>query len=134
MTIIEQLARWLAAKLNLPVEDTAAGGAVFWGYLPEAPARAVCVYAEELRPEGDTDGTRVQIVVRSGADGAWPLETALAIVRLLNDRRDVLFVRDGAYISRVETERGFEFAGMSEGNTQQYAGYFRVYDCGGEAL
>ena len=129
MTIIEQMARWLAAKLDLPVEDTGAGGAVFWGYLPEAPARAVCVYAGELRPEGDADGTRVQIVVRSDADGAWPLKTALTIVRLLNDRRDVLFVPDGAYISRVETERGFEFAGMSDGNRQLYEGYFRVYDC-----
>lgn len=129
MTIIEQLARYLAAKLALPFEG-AVSGAVFFGYLPAAPVKAVCVYASDLRAPGDQDGARVQIVIRSDADGAWPLEKAVEIMRLLDERRDLLFTADGDYISRVETESGFEFAGLENNATQMYAANFRVYYCG----
>lgn len=129
MTIIEQMARFLAVKLRLPFEGDA-DGAVFFGYMPETPVKALCVYANDLRAPGDSDGARVQIVIRSNADGAWPLEKAVEIMRLLDDRRDLLFVADGDYVSRVETESGFEFVGLENNSTQMYAANFRVYYCG----
>ena len=129
MTIIEQLARYLAAKLGLPFEGST-GGAVFFGYMPDKPVKAICVYANDIRAPGDSDGARVQIVIRSDADGAWPLSTAVEIMRLLDDQRDLLFTADGSYVSRVETEKGFEFIGLESNSTQMYAANFRVYYCG----
>ena len=131
MTIIEQMARYLAAKLGLPFEgDAGAGAAVFFGYLPEAPAKAICVYASDLRAPGDADGARVQVVIRSDADGAWPLTAAVEILDLLDERRDLLFAPGGCYVNRVETVRGFEFTGINDGDAQYYAAEFRVYACG----
>ena len=131
MNILEQLARYLAAKLNLPFEGSAdAPAAVFFGYMPAEPVRAVCVYAADLRAPGDADGARVQVAIRSDLDGAWPLEVAEEILELLDERRDLLLSIDGSYVHRVETERGFEFSGMGESDTQLYAADFRVYACG----
>ena len=132
MTILEQLARYLAARLNLPFEGDDPAGAVFYGYLPERPVRAVCVYADDLRPGGGEQGAAVQIAVRSDVDGEWPLQTGLAILRALDERRDLLPVAGGDYISRIRTERGFEFGGLMANNTQVYTATFRVYTCGGE--
>lgn len=131
MTIIEQLARFLAAKLRIPFEGTDAEGAVFFGYMPDKPAKAICVYANDLRTPGDSDGTRVQIIIRSDMDGAWPLEKAVQIMRLLDGRRDLTFTLDGDYIIRVEAEKGFEFSGLAAGNTQMYAANFVIYTCCG---
>ena len=131
MTIIEQLARYLAAKLQISFEGN--GGsetACFFGYMPAEPAKAVCVYANDLRAPGDLDGVRVQIAIRSDGDGAWPLALAVDIMCLLDDQRDLLFVPEGDYVNRVETERGFEFTGLNDNNTQFYTANFRVYACG----
>ena len=130
MTIIEQLARFLAAKLRLPFEGNEANGAVFFGYMPAEPVKAMCVYANDLRAPGDMDGARVQIVIRSDMDGAWPLEKALQIMRLMDEQRDLIFTPDGYYVNRIVTEKGFEFSGLTEGNTQMYAANFRIYYCG----
>ena len=129
MTIIEQAARYLAAKLRLPFESDQPGS-VFFGYMPAKPAKAICVYANDLRAPGDDEGARIQVVVRSDLDGAWPLEKSVEIMRLLDEQRDVLFTKDGDFISRIETESGFEFAGMSDNQIQMYAANFRVYYCG----
>ena len=125
MTVVEQLARYLAAKLQLPFEEK-----VFFGYMPAEPVKAVCVYAADLRAPGDLDGARVQVAIRSDADGAWPLSLAVEIMRLLDDQRDLLFTAGGDYVSRVQTERGFEFTGLSDGGTQFYTADFKVYACG----
>ena len=131
MTILEQLARYLAAKLNLPFEDLDAQASVFFGALPDAPAKAVCVYASDLRPSGDDDGSRVQVIIRSDMDGGWPAQLAVRLMALLDEARDVCFVPDGCYVNRVETERGFEFTGTSQNGAQYYAARFRIYTCGG---
>ena len=131
MTIIEQLARYLASKLGLPFEGgPGAEAACFFGYMPAEPTKAVCVYANDLRAPGDLDGVRVQIAIRSDTDGAWPLSLAVEILRLLDDRRDLLFTAEGDYVNRVETERGFEFTGLNDSNTQFYTADFKVYACG----
>lgn len=131
MTIVEQLARYLAAKLRLPFEgDGSSAAACFFGYMPAAPVKAVCVYASDLRAPGDLDGARVQIAIRSDVDGEWPLSLAVEIMRLLDEQRDLLLVAEGDYVNRIETERGFEFAGLNDGNTQFYTAHFRVYACG----
>ena len=130
MTIVEQMARFLANKLRLPFEGNQAEGAVFFGYMPAEPAKALCVYANDLRAPGDMDGARVQVVIRSDMDGAWPLEKAVEIMRLLDEQRDMIFTPDGYYINRITTEKGFEFAGLTESNTQMYAANFRIYYCG----
>ena len=130
MTIIEQLARYLAAKLGLPFEGGGEEPAVFFGYLPAEPVKAVCVYASDLRAPGDLDGARAQVVIRSDADGAWPLTVAAEILRQLDERRDLLFTPGGCYVNRVETVRGFEFNGINDNDAQYYAAEFRVYSCG----
>lgn len=131
MNIMEQLARYFAAKLGLPFEGNAdAGAAVFFGSMPMEPVKAVCVYAGDLRSSGDLDGVRVRVVIRSDEDGAWPLRIAGDILELLDERRDLLFWAEGDYVSRVETERGFEFTGLSDGGAQFYAADFRIYACG----
>ena len=129
MTIVEQLARFLADRLGLPFEGDGEG-AVFFGYLPDRPVKAVCVYARDLRAGDDGEGTRVQIALRSDADGAWPLELAARIMALLDGRRDMICCADGDYIHRVEAARGFEFSGMEDNATQFYTADFRVYWCG----
>ncbi len=130
MTILEQLARYLAAKLGLPFEDVGAEASVFFGCLPDAPAKAVCVYASDLRPAGDDDGSRVQVVIRSDSDGGWPLDLAVRLMALLDEARDVCFVPGGHYVNRVETERGFEYGGSAQNDAQFYAASFRIYCCG----
>lgn len=134
MTILEQLARYLAAKLSLPFEDVGAEASVFFGALPDAPAKAVCVYASDLRPAGDDDGSRVQVILRSDSDGGWPAELSARVMALLDEARDVAFVPDGCYVNRVETERGFEFTGTAANGAQFYAARFRIYTCGGESV
>lgn len=129
MTIVEQLARFLAARLRLPFEAADGGGAVFFGYMPDAPARAVCVYAADLRDGDDARGTLVQIAIRSDADGAWPLEIAAAIMRRLDGCRDALFTPDGSYVHRVEAVRGFEFNGTDASGAHYYSAEFRVFGC-----
>ena len=131
MTIIEQMARYLAVKLSLPFEGGgSAAAACFYGYMPAEPVKAVCVYANDLRAPGDLDGARVQVAIRSDTDGAWPLELAVEIMRLLDDQRDLLFTAEGDYVNRIETERGFEFTGLNDSNTQFYTADFKVYACG----
>lgn len=131
MNIIEQLARYLAARLALPFEGNAdAEAAVFFGSMPSEPVRAICVYASDLRAAGDPDGVRVQLVIRSDEDGAWPLRMAEEILCQLDERRDLLFSPEGNYVNRVETERGFEFTGINDNNAQFYAADFRIYACG----
>ena len=131
MTIIEQMARYLACKLSLSFEGGgSAGAACFYGYMQADPVKAVCVYANDLRAPGDLDGVRVQVAIRSDTDGAWPLELAVEIMRLLDDQRDLLFTAEGDYVNRIETERGFEFTGLNDGNTQFYTADFKVYACG----
>ena len=132
MTIVEQLARFLAARLRLPFEGADAGGAVFFGWMPEAPAKAVCVYAADLRRGDDDAGSRVQVAIRSDADGAWPLGIAAEIMRQLDGRRDAMFTPGGSYVHRVEALRGFEFNGMEGNGTQIYTAEFRVFECGGD--
>ena len=129
VTIIEQLARYIAIRLKLPFEGVSDAGSVFFGYLPAEPVKAVCVYADDLRAEGSASGTRVQIVIRSDTDGLWPLERGLEIMRLLDRRHDIMFQADGSYVNRIETDKGFEFAGMADNNTQLYAANFRIYYC-----
>lgn len=129
MSILEQLARYLANRLGIDYEGGASG--VFCGAMPEAPARAVCVCADDLRSPGDARGTGVTVTVRSDRDGAWPLETAAAVVRSLDGRRDVLLVPDGDHVHRIELEGGFAYDGYAPYNTQTYVGTFRIYwSCG----
>ena len=130
MTIVEELARYIAARLGLPFEDCGAEAGVFFGCMPDTPAKAVCVYAGGLRPAGDADGSRVQVVIRSDADGGWPLRQAVALTALLDEARDLIFAPEGHYVNRVVTERGFEFTGTAANNTQFYAADFRIYYCG----
>lgn len=129
MTIVEQAARYIAAKLRTPFEGTE-DGSVFWGYLPETPTKAICVYADDLRCPGDDEGTKLQVIIRSDLDGGWALEKAIAIMSILDDMRDLIFVQDGAYITRISAEKGFEFNGMSN-NAQFYSANFQVYYCAG---
>lgn len=129
MTMLEQMARFLASRLGYAFEGDS-DGSVFFGYLPEKPVKAICVYANELRASGDRDGTRIQVGIRSDMDGAWPLETAVRIMALLDDAHDLLFTEDGKYINRIETQSGFEYAGLDSNNTQFYTANFRVYCCG----
>ena len=102
---------------------------MFFGCLPDAPAKAVCVYASDLRPCGDGDGSRVQVVIRSDGDGGWPLDAAVKLMALLDEARNVCFVPGGSYVHRVETERGFEYGGMAGNDCQYYAAEFRIYYC-----
>ena len=129
MNIVEQMARYIAARLGLPFEDVDAPASVFSGWLPESPARAVCVCAAGLRPSGDADGTRVQVVIRSDGDSGWPLDTAVALTALLDEARDVAFVPEGHYVTRVTLERAFEFNGADDRGNQFHAAEFRVYNC-----
>ena len=124
MTLVEQLARYLAHRLGLGFETE-----VFFGYMPETPARAIGVYASDLRPADDLEGTRVEVAVRSDLDGAWAMEQAVAIMRALDGLRDAMFTPEGSYIHRVEAEKGFEFTGVEGQNVQYYTARFRVYGC-----
>ena len=129
MSLLEQLARCLAGKLGLPFEDCGAEASVFFGWMPEAPARAVCVTADDLRPAGDDGGSRVQVLIRAGLDGGWALDRAAEILALLNGARDLMLVPDGAVVCRAAVEQGFRFAGLAGNNTQFYAADFVVYAC-----
>ena len=129
MSIVEQLARFLAGKLALPFEDCGAGASVFFGWMPEAPVRAVCVLADGLRPDGDAGGSRVQVLIRAGTDGGWALERAAEILSLLDGARDLMLVPEGAVLSRAEVERGFRFSGLAGNNTQFYAAEFVIFAC-----
>ena len=128
MTIVEQLARFLANKLQLPFEGTEAG-AVFYGYLPEEPVKAICVYANDLRAPGDSDGTRVQIVVRSDMDGAWALAQSMQIMSELDDARDLAQVAEAPAGKRASRcLRALVLAGVGlAGNVSSSPGWRRSH-------
>ena len=70
------------------------------------------------------------LLVRSDGDGAWPLERAAEILRLLDGARDLLLTPGGGVVHRVEALRGFEFSGVDAAGAQVYAAEFRVVGCG----
>lgn len=127
MSLLEQLARRIAGKLGLPFEDLDAEASVFFGWLPDAPVKAVCVLADGLRPAGDDAGSRVQVVIRTGADVGWALARAGEILALLDGARDMMLVPGGAVLLRAAVDQGFRFTGLAGNNTQFYAAYFSVY-------
>lgn len=126
--IIEELARYIAKKLQMPFEGSSDTGAVFFGYLPETPKKAVCVYGTDMRP-GGRDGTRVQIAIRSDNDGSWPINVGFRILEELDGAGDIMLTLDGAYVSRIVTERGFEFGGIDTDGRQLYTADLLIYYC-----
>jgi hypothetical protein len=128
MTLIEQLARYLADEGIGPFEGKESG-AIFSGVMPPAPQRAINVRATDLRTPGDTDGARVQIGVRSEGATPWSLEKAIEIVELLADLRDLLFTPDGFYIIGIELMNGPSFGSLEPNVEQLYYSNFRIYYC-----
>ena len=126
MTVVEALARWIAGRLELPFEDTDAAAGVFFGWMPDAPVKAVCVTAGGLRPGGG-EGSLVQVQIRSDMDGGWALRQGEALMKLLDEARDLMSSPDGPIIRRVAVERGLGFVGLEGSHTQVYGADFVAY-------
>lgn len=127
MTIIEQIAHYIADELQLEYEGNS-DGSVYYGHLPGKPSKAVCVYAYEV-PSSDGLGARIQIIIRYDDDKIFPLDLGMRIYDLLVDKKDLLLVPDGNFIERIVLERGFEFFGVDGRETQLYSANFKVYYC-----
>lgn len=123
--MVEALARWIAGRLGMPFEDIGAEEGVFFGWMPDAPVRAVCVTADGLRSGGE--GSRVQAQIRSDLDGDWALRRGEALVALLDEARDLMPSPEGPVIRRVTVERGLYLLGLEGNHTQVYGADFIVY-------
>ena len=127
-SIIEQLAEYLAGE-GIGTLEGNDEGSVFWGTMPEAPKKAICVRAADMRQCGDAGGTQVMIYIRSDEDGDWPLQKSMEIMDLLDGLRHAMFTDGGNYILRVEMLTGATSGGLHANATQHYFMNFRIYYC-----
>jgi len=98
------------------------------GFLPQSPDRAAAVYATGLRPKGDDEGSRFQIIVRSDPTGDTALADAMQIADLLDDFSGILAI-DSPYFQRITLENGATALGADENGRVSYSLNFRAWVC-----
>ncbi len=125
MGITEQVASFLARKLGLSFEGISPWS-VFFGYLPEAPLRAICVTGEDMRLSGDERGAKVRINIRAGAESVPPVQIAEDIARAMEGAPGQLLTDGGARVLLCETGAGFRFEGLSGTFAQTHSATFRI--------
>lgn len=98
------------------------------GFLPQSPDRAVAVYATGLRPQGDDEGSRFQIITRSEPTSDTALADAMQIADMLDDFSGILTI-DSPYFQRIMLESGAAALGADENGRVSYSLNFRAWMC-----
>ena len=98
------------------------------GFLPQSPDKAAAVFATGLRPRGDDEGSRFQIIVRSEPTGDTALADAMRIADMLDDFNGILAI-DSPYFQRVTLETGVAALGADENGRTSYSLNFRAWIC-----
>lgn len=96
--------------------------------MPPLPDEAVAVYATGVRPKGDDEGSRFQIVVRGLPDKDTALRTAMEIVDILDDFSGITSI-DSPYFARVMLESGVASLGVDDNGRAMYSANFRAWIC-----
>lgn len=98
------------------------------GMLPTSPDRAAAVYATGVRPKGDDEGSRFQIIVRSEPETDTAVSDAMRIVELLDDFSGITGI-DSPYFARIVLESGVTALGADENRRLLYSVNFRAWIC-----
>ena len=98
------------------------------GAMPIAPDRIAAVYATGVRPRGDDEGARFQVMVRSEADRDTAMADALAIADLLDDFSGMTGI-DSPYFARIVLGSGVAALGADDNRRALYSANFRAWIC-----
>lgn len=118
MEMIEHIAAFIAAN---GIEATS-------GMMPTSPDRVATVYATGVRPRGDDDGSRFQVIVRSAVDMDTAIADAMMIADLLDDFSGITGI-DSPYFARIQLESGATALGADENRRLLYSLNFRAWIC-----
>ena len=98
------------------------------GFMPQSPDQCIAVYATGLRPRGDDEGSRFQIIVRSSPEADTALAEAAEISDTLDDFSGILTI-DSPYFQRIMLETGIASLGADENGRVSYSINFRAWMC-----
>lgn len=98
------------------------------GMMPISPNRIATVYATGVRPRGDDDGSRFQVIVRSEPDSDTAIADAMRIADLLDDFSGITGI-DSPYFARILLEGGATALGADENQRLMYSMNFRAWIC-----
>lgn len=126
----DEVAAYIGSAVDgLAYSETTAEGNVFVDRMPEAPDRAVAVYAQpglEADSKLPYDPSRFQVVVRSEAGGAWALVTWAAVYAALHALRNVT-LPGGTYLAfALATQSSPFLLGPDENGRPLYGVTFRA--------
>lgn len=118
MELTEHLARFLCDQ----------GYSATSAIMPPLPDDAVTVYATGVRPKGDDEGSRFQVVVRGLPDKDTALRAAIEIADLLDDFSGITSI-DSPYFARIMLESGVAALGVDDNGRTMYSANFRAWTC-----
>lgn len=98
------------------------------GMMPISPNRIATVYATGVRPRGDDEGSRFQVIVRSEPDSDTAIADAMRIADLLDDFSGITGI-DSPYFARILLENGATALGADENGRLMYSLNFRAWIC-----
>lgn len=128
MNLMEQLARHLEFLGFGVYASEEEAGDIFYGQMPDAPDRAVCVFSQDSATPGSTGGARMQVFTRGAVgDAKTPYETACAIAEALDGFMGFL-AGDGAY-ARIEAVSAAQGMGIDESGRHLYTSNYRIFYC-----
>jgi hypothetical protein len=94
--------------------------------LPHLPDRALAVSASDLRPAGDTQGSRFQIVVRGQRNMDTALPDSMAVIELLHGFYGQL-TPEAPHVQRITLESGAANLGEDDCGRSAYSMNFRAW-------
>lgn len=118
MEIVAYFAEYLAAYCGVPDVST--------GIMPPDPDTFVTVYASDVRPKNDDDGSRIQVIVRGDSDSNNGIIIATRIAEMMDDFSGI-FTVDSPYVIRVVLDNGVASLGTDERGRMLYSINFHVY-------
>ena len=118
MELIEHIAAFLIGN-GIPAVS---------GLMPTDPDRIAVVYATGVRPHGDDEGSRFQVIVRSEPDADTAIADSMRIADLLDDFSGITGI-DSPYFARILLEGGAAALGADENRRLLYSLNFRAWIC-----
>ncbi|MBR3795963.1 MAG: hypothetical protein IKK34_08045 [Clostridia bacterium] len=128
MNLLEQVARHLefVGIGNMATYEEA--GDIYYGYLPDKPESAVCVFSSDSAYPGSKDGARIQIYTRGVVgDAKTPYELACRITDELRGYMGFL-AGDGPDV-QIEVINSAQGMGLDSSGRHIYSSNYRILYC-----
>ena len=126
MNLIKHIAEHLEFCGQGTVSTTEKAGDIFWGYMPDQPDHAVCVFSTDSGTPGSPTGARIEITVRAKST-KQAYEHSQAIADEL-DSFDGFLHGDGPDV-KIEAMNTSQGLGADSKFRELYVSNFRVLYC-----